>query len=385
MNRKIGYLGPCGTFCELAVQGYTHGKTYEKVPFPTIEAVFTSVDSGEIDVGVLPMENSCEGAVNQTFDLLAYGFPPVSEGESNSVYDIRIIGEIILPIKHSILTRPDTQIEDINRIISHSQALAQCREYLTKKFPQVELVEVSSTAEAVRQVAQARKPWAAIAMVDAAAKYGLNILEQDINDYLNNETRFIVISKVEHECEIECKTSLLVNVANQPGALYQVLKEFSLRGINLTKIESRPAKTKMGEYLFFIDIDGHYMEPKISDALNEIKTITQPPKVLGSYPAANQNTGRKSIFTPSLENLRQEVDILDEQIIEMLGRRTRIVKRIGDFKISIGEVHDPKREEWILEKLSSVAKQKGFSPTVTKDIYKTLFEHFVSLQQNEKQ
>ncbi|KUO51212.1 MAG: hypothetical protein APF76_17135 [Desulfitibacter sp. BRH_c19] len=383
MNKKIGYLGPCGTFCESAVQQYSKEKNYQSLAFQTIEAVFSSVDSGEIDLGVLPMENSCEGAVNQTFDLLAYGYPPVSGREDNCSYDIKIIGEIILPVKHSILVRPGIKLEDINCIISHPQALAQCREYLTESFPQVELVEASSTAEAVRQVAQATKPWAAIAMSGVAVKYGLNVLEHEINDYLNNETRFIVISKKEQECNIECKTSLLINVANQPGALYQVLKEFSLRGINLTKIESRPAKTKMGEYLFFIDIDGHYLEPKISDALNEIKTITQPAKVLGSYPAASQNTGRKSEFTPSLQNLRQEVDVLDEQIIEMLGRRTRIVKRIGDFKASIGEVHDPKREEWILEKLSSVAEQKGFSPTVTKDIYKTLFEHFVALQRGQ--
>lgn len=383
MNKKIGYLGPCGTFCELAVEGYTKGKSYQKVAFPTIEEVFSAVNSGMIDVGILPMENSCEGAVNQTFDLLAYGYPPITGGENNSVRDIKIIGEIILPIKHSILARPAIKLEEISCIISHPQALAQCREYLTENFPQAELLEVSSTAEAVRQVAQVTKPWAAIAMSGAAAKYGLNVLENEINDYLNNETRFIVISKTEQECNIECKTSLLVNVSNQPGALYQVLKEFSLRGINLTKIESRPAKTRIGEYLFFIDVDGHYLEPKISDAIHEINTITQPVKVLGSYPAASQNTGRISVFVPSLENLRQEVDILDEQIIEMLGRRTRIVKKIGDFKISIGEVHDPKREEWILEKLSSVAEQKGFSPTVTKKIYEILFEHFVALQRGQ--
>jgi len=147
------------------------------------------------------------------------------------------------------------KLEEVSNIISHPQALAQCKYYLEKTFPQAKLTEVNSTAEAVELVSQSTEPWAAIAMANIAEKYGLKVLGQEINDYTSNETRFIVISKKEEECFTDCKTSILVNILNQPGALYRILKEFSLRGINLTKIESRPAKTGIGQYVFFIDLD----------------------------------------------------------------------------------------------------------------------------------
>jgi prephenate dehydratase len=277
---KVGYLGPRGTFSELAVEKYLKGKAYTALPFRSIEAVFKSVGTGEADMGILPIENSCEGAVNQTVDLLANGYP------HDVTNEIKITGEIILPIKHSLLVRPNVLKQNIECIISHPQALAQCRKYLGKNFPKVELIEVSSTAEAVKKVSQSTKAFAAIAMANIAEKNGLVVLQKNINDYPNNETRFIVISKEENSCTTNCKTSLLLNVLDQPGALYQVLKEFSLRNINLTKIESRPAKTKIGEYVFFIDLDGHYLDPEISEAINRINIITYPVKVLGSYPAA---------------------------------------------------------------------------------------------------
>lgn len=384
MDKKIGYLGPMGTFCELAVEKYFCQEKYTLKPYSSIQKVFASVHSGEVDLGVVPMENSCEGTVNQTLDLLAYGYPCGLE-EETCQYDIKIIGEIILPVKHSLLARPGVRLEEVNSIISHSQAIAQCRHYLGKALPQARLVEVSSTAEAVKHVSQSSEPWAAIAMANTAKKYGLKVLAREVNDYTSNETRFIIISRKEQECYIDCKTSILVNILNQPGALYQALKEFSLRGINLTKIESRPAKTRIGQYLFFIDLDGHYLEPRIKEALDEIHRISNPVKILGSYRAAMNNTGRKSEFTPSLDYLRGEVDIIDEQIIDLLARRTRLVEQIGSYKSSAANVHDPKREEWILGKLSALAAEKGFSPSVTVKIYKTLFEHFVALQKNQGQ
>lgn len=385
MGKKVSYLGPQGTFSELAVRKYLQGKDHVSIPYKSIAAVFKSVMIGETDWGVLPMENSCEGTVNQTIDLLANGYPDETKAKDNDQNEIKIIGEIILPINHSLLTKQNVSLADIECVISHPQALAQCRKYLAKNLPHAELIEVASTAEAVKQVSQAVKPCAAIAMADIAKDNGLVVKEKNINDYPNNETRFIVISKEETDCTQNCKTSLLVNVLNKPGALYKILKEFSLRGINLTKIESRPAKTKMGEYLFFIDLDGHYLESKIDDAIKEINNITHPVKVLGSYPAADVGSPkRKSLFTPNLENLRKEVDIIDEQIVELLGRRTQLVEKIGTFKTSKETVQDPEREEWILEKLSRLAEQKGFSPEVTVKIYKILFKHFVDLQQRKK-
>jgi len=381
MDKKIGYLGPIGTYCERAVEKYFKEEKGILKPCSSIQNVFAAVHSGEVDLGVVPMENSCEGTVNQTIDLLAYGFSCELEGKFGE-YDVKIVGEIILPIKHSLLTRPDVRLEEVSVIISHPQALAQCRHYLERVLPQARLIEVSSTAEAVRQVSQSKDPWAAIAMADTAEKYGLKILDQEVNDYTNNETRFIIISKEEQECFTDCKTSILANISNQPGALYQILQEFSLRGVNLTKIESRPEKTKMGQYLFFIDIDGSYIEPRIKEALDEIYNIIGPVKILGSYKAAMNNTGRKSELAYSLDDLRRKVDIIDEEIVDLLARRSKLVEQIGNYKSSTSRVvHDPKREEWILEKLSTLAEAKGFSPSVTVEVYKILFEHFVSLQE----
>jgi prephenate dehydratase len=357
----------------MAVQKYlNYDAEHALISYPSIPAVFTAVCTGKVDLGVVPIENSNEGTVNQTLDLLAYE------------YDLMISGEIILPVQQNLLAVKGVPAAEVSAILSHPQALAQCRKYLEEFLPSAELVEVSSTAEAANRVALSEKPWAAIGPVSAAQAYGLHILAANINDHPNNETRFILLSKEEGCCAEDCKTSLLINVLNKPGALLQALKEFSLRGINLTKLESRPAKTRMGEYLFFIDLDGHHQEPKIADALNEIRKIAHPVKVLGSYPAAAGRTGRKSIFAPSLDYLRQEVDIIDEQVIELLGRRTRLVEKIGDFKASAQVVHDPKREQWILEKLSRLAAEKGFSPQVTVQIYQLLFQHFVDLQRLKK-
>jgi len=379
MNKKIGYLGPVGTFCELATEKYFGQEKYDFKPYPSIQKVFASVYTGEVEVGVVPIENSCEGTVNQTFDLLAYGSSFGPEGEICE-YDVKLIGEVIIPIKHSLLARFDVNPEEICKIISHPQALAQCKYYLEKTFPQAKLVEVNSTAEAVELISKSKEPLAAIAMANVAEKYGLKVLEAGINDYSNNETRFIVISKTEGECLVDCKTSILVNVLNKPGTLYRILKEFSLRGINLTKIESRPAKTGIGGYLFFIDLDGNHLEPRIKEALDEIHVMS-PIRILGSYKAAMNNTGRKSEFVYSLEELRRKVDIIDEQIIDLLARRTEVVGQIGSYKSTTDRVvHDPTREAWILDKLSNLAEEKGFSPSVTVEVYKILFKHFVAMQ-----
>ncbi|MDW7675043.1 MAG: prephenate dehydratase [Bacillota bacterium] len=372
MTKKIGYLGPAGTFSEMAVLKSFSKDSNSLFSFPTIEAVFDAVSLKNVDIGVVPIENSYEGTVNETLDLLAYE------------YDLKIVGEVILPIKQNLLALPGTFMEDILHIVSHPQALAQCRRYISQKYPAAKQMTVPSTAEAAQTVSQGDNSWAAIGTLGAATAYGLEVLASDINDHPNNETRFLLLATEELPCDTDCKTSLLVNVLNKPGALLQSLKEFSLRGINLTKIESRPAKTTLGDYLFFIDLDGHSQEPKIKDSIMEIAHIAQAVKVLGSYQAAKGQKGHKSVFDPSLDYLRQEVDIIDAQIIELLGRRTKIVEKIGIFKENAGAVHDPKREQLILEKLSRLAEEKGFDKEVTKKVYQILFQHFVSLQKAKK-
>lgn len=281
---KMAYLGPRGTFCEEAALRYIDPTKWELVPYPTIEQVFAAVHLGEMDSGIVPIENSCEGSVNQTMDLLAYD------------YDLKLSGEIILPIKHNLLARPGIDLEAISRIISHPQALAQCRRYLSANFNGLELVDVTSTAEAARRVAGSGDSWAAIGTTAAARAYGLDILNSDIQDRLNNETRFVILSS---ECSAastseassclpkNAKTSLLLYLMNNPGALFRALEQFYLHEINLTKIESRPAKTRIGEYLFFIDIEGHPLDPRVKEALAGLKAITLDIRVLGSYRSAS--------------------------------------------------------------------------------------------------
>ena len=370
---KIAYLGPLGTFCEEAACKFIIGGTndWELLPCNSILDVFASVHRGEVDTGIVPIENSCEGSVNQTLDLLA------------NEYDLKITGEIILPVQQNLLTKPGVEVKDICRVLSHPQALAQCREYLYRKIPGAELVEVTSTAEAARQVALTGEVWAAIGTSGAAGAYGLTVLVPQINDHSNNETRFVLLSRFNNDCLWNCKTSLLVYVLNQPGALSRVLGEFSLRGINLTKIESRPTRKKIGEYFFFIDIEGHRLEPKVKEALEEIKTVAQAVKVLGTYRSASEiEPAKKSVFELTLSDLRQEIDMIDDQIIELLGRRTRMVDKVGDFK-KVGSVRDPERESRVLEKLRALADSKGFDPEVVSRVYRILFDHFVSLQQKK--
>ncbi|PKM77119.1 MAG: prephenate dehydratase [Firmicutes bacterium HGW-Firmicutes-15] len=286
MKNKMAYLGPRGTFCEEAALRYANEHYWELVPYPSIKSVFAAVNRGEIDSGIVPIENSCEGAVNQTLDLLAYE------------YNLKVSGEVVMPVKQNLLIRPNLELKEISRILSHPQALAQCRKYLSANFEDIEFMDVASTAEAARRVANSAEPWAAVGTEGAAQAYGLVIISPDIQDQLNNETRFIIISKDSSTCassDGSClhaentKTSLLLYLLNTPGALFHALEQFYLHDINLSKIESRPAQTRIGDYLFFIDIEGHQLEPRVKEALEGLKTLAHDVRILGSYPSA---TGR---------------------------------------------------------------------------------------------
>lgn len=272
MTENIAYLGPGGTFCEEAARQYRGGNAWQLLPLPSIRQVFEAVAAGEAARGIVPIENSYEGAVNQTLDLLT--------GD----HDLKIAGEIIIPVRQNLLIHPRATGEKIDCIWSHGQALAQCQEYLHQYYPDVPVREVHSTAEAARMVATSGETWAAIATQAAAKNYGLKVLAADIQDQLNNSTRFVVLSREEADCRTGGKTSLLIYVVDRPGALYEVLREFYIRGINLCKIESRPARTRIGEYLFFIDIEGNRQEEHISEVLTALTNVTATVRVLGSYP-----------------------------------------------------------------------------------------------------
>ena len=240
------------------------------IPYCTIPAVMESVANDECELGVVPIENSIEGAVGITLDSLAHK------------YDLKIFKEIIIPINQNLVVNPGTKLEDIKDVYSHGQALAQCSEFVSKHKIQPHFAV--STARAAKSII-GDKSKAAICNAKAAELYGLEILEANIQDTDNNETRFVVLSKEDHEMTGNDKTSIVFSIyEDRPGMLYKILGIFEKDNINLTKIESRPSKEGLGKYVFFIDFYGHISDEKIKSILNEIDDNTYFLKVLGSYP-----------------------------------------------------------------------------------------------------
>lgn len=269
---KVGYLGPKYTFTEKAALRYLDTKSGEAFECSSIEEIFSKIDDGLLDEGVVPVENSTEGSVTTVLDLLAGPF------------NFAVRGEIILPVNQCLMARSGVRLSQVEKVISHPQALAQCRELLRRELPGVVLEECSSTAAAAVLVASSDYPWAAVGSREAALANGLEIVISVANDYPDNATRFWIVGREEMEpLDIECKTSIIFGLNDQPGALYVVLKEFAERGINLTRIESRPAKKRLGDYLFFVDFIGNKNRPEVQDLLQKIREITQVMKFLGSY------------------------------------------------------------------------------------------------------
>jgi len=276
---RIGYLGPRGTFSEQAARLFLDGREGECLPCDFLEQVLGKVASGELDEGIVPVENSSEGAVGATLDLLALH------------YDLAVRGELVLPVSHCLMARPGLRIAQVERVLSHPQVLAQCRKFLQQKLPQALTVECPSTAAAAEQVADCDNPWAALGLADAADKYGLEMLERAANDCPENATRFWIIGREQLvNPGAGAKTSIMFSIKDRPGALYQILGEFARRGLNLTRIESRPAKKKLGDYLFFIDFLGHTGLPPVREALGGVGFRTVLLKVLGSYPTISRLT-----------------------------------------------------------------------------------------------
>jgi prephenate dehydratase len=274
MNKRIGFLGPRGTFSHEAAEVYTSGKSYVIKEYISIKDVITSVRDGDVDEAVVPIENSLEGAVNVTLDLLA---------EENSLF---IIDELIIPINLNLVVKKGTAIKDVRVIASHPQPLGQSRNYLNEKFPYAVQIEESSTSRAAQKVAEADGSYAAIASTTAARLNDLEVLEGNVQDVKNNHTRFVIISRDVQKKTGFDKTSIVFSTDNKPGSLYRILDIFSLWDINMTKIESRPAKNKLGQYIFFIDIDGHVEDQDVSDALTMVKRKTSFYRLIGSYPVS---------------------------------------------------------------------------------------------------
>jgi prephenate dehydratase len=259
---KVAVLGPAGTFTEVAARAAFSGADFRYCD--TVDGVFEAVEEG-VEYGVVAIENSLEGSVNTTMDCLIE-------------YDVKIVKEIVLDIGLCLAASPKTKRENIKTIASHPHALAQCRRFIVENFPEARLLRHESTAAAMKE-ARDVVGYAAIGPKESALLYGLRILEEDIQD-AGSQTRFITVSKKESSGN---KTSVIFAVKDEPGALYSVLREFAERKINLTKIESRPSKRKLGEYLFFMDFSGSQKDPRIKEAVSALKEKTAYLKILGSY------------------------------------------------------------------------------------------------------
>lgn len=266
---KIAFQGVKGAYSEDACHAY-FGKDVETIPYPSFDEVFEAAEKDTVSYAVVPVENSYEGTVGQVNDLLLEN-------------DLLISGEIILRIRHCLLALPGTKLEDIKRVYSHPQALGQCRRFLSQ-YPQWQVVSAYDTAGSAAIVRQnGRKDEAAIASARAAEVYGLEILKEGIESDQQNFTRFFVIEKHPKHDPDANKTSMVFAAKNTPGALYYSLKEFAERGINLTKLESRPRRNKPWMYVFFVDLDGNLDNPDISAAIGALLKTAAFVKVLGTY------------------------------------------------------------------------------------------------------
>ncbi|MGA8261697.1 MAG: prephenate dehydratase [Arenicellales bacterium] len=267
---KVGYLGPEGTYTHGAALKH-FGSSVTTAAQATIEDVFRAVETGEIDYGVVPVENSIEGMISHTLD-------------SFFTSPLKICGEVQLRIRHQLLSTA-ASIAEVTRVVSHAQSLAQCRRWLMRHLPNAELATASSNAEAVRQI-RGQAHAAAIAGAAAAALYEVPALATNIEDDAGNTTRFLVIGRRDTPPSGEDKTSLMVSNPNKPGALHRILTPLAEHGVSMTRIESRPSKTALWEYVFFIDIEGHGEDPNVRAALDKLEKEAGFLRLLGSYPRA---------------------------------------------------------------------------------------------------
>jgi chorismate mutase/prephenate dehydratase len=267
---RIAYLGPAGTFSHAAV-GKHFGGFVDADPCATIDDVFRSAESGQHDYAVVPVENSTEGAVGRTLDLMCQT-------------TLAICGEIKLRIEQNLLSCA-ASLDEVTKVYSHAQSLAQCVHWLALHLPAVQRVAVASNAEAAR-LAATEAGAAAIAGENAAAIYGLNVVAPHIEDEPNNTTRFWVLGRQPVPPSGRDETSLVMSAPNRPGAVHALLEPFATHGVSMTRFESRPARTGLWEYLFFVDVIGHETDAAVAAALGELRTKAPMLKLLGSYPSA---------------------------------------------------------------------------------------------------
>lgn len=274
LEEKVGFLGPEGSFAQIAAKDFFSEAGTTFIPYDNSAQIFKALDAGDIDYGVTPIENSTQGTVPETLDLLL---------DSQS---IKICGETEVRVHQNMIVNEGATDADIEIICSHPQGIAQTRNFIHERFPYAEIKEMYSTSLAAKYVKESGINHAAIGSDLAAEYYGLTILHRSIEDSSNNQTRFIVIGKSKMKATGQDKTSIIFAVKHEPGSLFHALEAFSMYQINLTKIESRPARhlPEIWSYIFFTDFEGHLDDEPVKAALNELEQHTMFLKILGSYP-----------------------------------------------------------------------------------------------------
>ncbi len=269
MAVRLAYLGPPGTFSEQAA--LTHDPSMDARPAPSITAAARAVAKGAADQAIVPIENSLEGSVTETLDLLIHEL------------DLCISREVVLWIKHCLIAPPGVTEDTVRRVYSHPQALAQCRDFLARELPRAEPVAAISTAHAVAAIMD-RTDAVAIAPRRAAEIHDATVLREGIEDDSRNRTRFVVLGHEDAAPTGDDKTSIVLHLADRPGALARALQCFARASINLTKIESRPAREELGVYVFLLDFAGHRTDPQVTAVIEQVRGESTKFKVLGSYP-----------------------------------------------------------------------------------------------------
>jgi len=273
---RVAFLGPEGTFTEEALLANLPGDGLHPFPYPSIRDVLRAVREGEAEVGLVPIENSLEGSVALTLDLLAFDFD-----------GLHIVREVVHPIRHQLIAHHPLELGKITKVISHPHAYGQCRAFLDEHLAGVEHEAANSTADAVRTVSRVDRPWAAIGTRLSADMYECTVIRDDIEDSVENRTRFVFVARdaAAQGLEATYKTSIVCGIAqDEPGSLLLILSEFAYRHINLTKVESRPSKLALGHYIFFIDFEGRADDGPAAQTLKCLACKLPWLRVLGSYP-----------------------------------------------------------------------------------------------------
>jgi prephenate dehydratase len=273
----VGFLGPHGTFGEEALLGQSDLAAGELIAFPSMPLVLQAVASGDVDLGFVAIENSIEGTVLQVMDGLVFE------------HDLLIQREVVMRISQNLVGPPGMSLDDVRRVVSFPVAMAQCQTFFNRQLPHAEMVAANSTAEAVRQVGELRPEGTAALGSSLAAKiYGLEVLAADVEDHPENATRFVVVaaSGIPAPTGHDGTSIVCFQRDNHPGSLHAILGQFTARNLNLTKLESRPTKSSLGDYCFIIDVEGHIDDEVVADCLRELHAQLAGLKFLGSYPKA---------------------------------------------------------------------------------------------------